>query len=248
MHPFSQTVYNSLKKWFLLGLLGVMLSLFFYFHLNRYLTFETIQTYLADVQQWTELHYRSAVTIYILFFILMIACAIPGATILTLLGGFLFGISAFIYAIMGTTLGGLVLFLAIRTAIGAGIAAKSSGWIKKMEAGFQENAFHYILTLRLMPVFPCWISNIAAGALNVPIRTFIVATVLGIAPATFIYVMAGRSLDRFLLAEKAPTLAMMLTPSVFLPLLGLAILSLFPVIYKYLKKTDAESNDTDAVN
>ena len=165
----------------------------------------------------------------------MIACGIPGATILTLLGGFLFGGLAIAYSIFATTAGGLILYLAIRTAFGANIAARKSGWIKKMENGFQQNAFHYLLMLRLMPVFPCWISNIAAGALNVPIFTFLTATMLGIAPASIIYVMAGRGLDEFFAGEHAPNASALLTPSLFFPLLGLAILSLLPVFYKGIK-------------
>jgi len=227
---------SLLRKYFFLGLLILASASFFYFHLYTYLTFNTLKIYQAAAQEWTTSHYKSAVSIYILIYVAMIACAIPCATLLTLLGGFLFGGIAIIYAVFSTTCGGLILYLTIRTTIGSRIAAKSSGWIKKMEKGFQQNAFNYILTLRLIPIFPCWISNIAAGVLNVPMKTFVSATVIGILPATSICVMAGRGLDKILADKNTPLISIILTPSVFFPLLGLAILSLSPVIYKSLKQ------------
>lgn len=222
----------SLQKWFLLSMLLITFCGFFYFNLHQYLTFNTIKIYQASAQDWTANHYSAAVSLYLLIFTGLIACAIPCGTILTLLGGFLFGTIAVIYAILGTTVGGMILFFAIRTAIGARIAAKSTGWVEKMKSGFQRNAFSYLLMLRLVPILPCWIINISAGALNVPLKTFLSATVLGIFPATFIYVMVGRGLDKFLSAEQSPSLSSIVTPSMLLPLLGLAILSLFPVFYK----------------
>ena len=229
-------VLRWMQRWFLLGFLILLFLLFYYFRLHDYLTFETIKTYQFILREWTITHYISAVFLYLLVFTLIIASGVPGATFLTLIGGFLFGTIAILYAILGTTLGGLILFLAIRTTFGAGIAAKSSGWIKKMEAGFQKNAFQYLIMLRLMPVFPCWISNISAGALNVPIRTFLLATIIGITPATVIYVFVGKSFDQLFVSDQLPQLSTLLTPSIILPLIGLAILSLLPVFYKGIKK------------
>jgi uncharacterized membrane protein YdjX (TVP38/TMEM64 family) len=225
-----------IQRWFLLGFLVLLFLLFYYFRLHEYLTFETIKTYQSILRDWTITHYPAAVFLYVLIFTLIIACGIPGATFLTLVGGFLFGTPAILYAIAGTTLGGLVLFFAIRTTLGAGIAAKSSGWIKKMEAGFQKNAFQYLIMLRLMPVFPCWISNISAGALNVPVKTFLLATIIGITPATVIYVYVGKGFDQLFAAGQLPPLSTLITPSIILPLIGLAILSALPVFYKGIKK------------
>ncbi|MBX3709163.1 MAG: VTT domain-containing protein [Gammaproteobacteria bacterium] len=229
--------YTLIRKYAFLSLVLLISILFFYFDLYHYLTFDALKHYQADAQRWTITHYKSAVSIYVLVFTLLIACAIPCATFLTLLGGFLFGIVAVFYATFSTTCGGIILFLATRTAIGSSITKKSTGWIKKIEHGFQQNAFNYLLTLRLIPIFPCWISNIGAGMLNVPMKTFISATVLGVFPSTFVYTLAGRSLDEILANNKGPLLNVILTPTVFFPLLGLAILSIFPVIYKSIKKS-----------
>ena len=188
-----------LKKWSLLFILAFLLFLFFFLDLNRYLSFNTFEQYQLSLQTWTTLHYNIAVGFYIIIFIGAVACAIPAGLVLTFIGGFLFGMIAIIYSLLGTTVGGLILFFAVRTSLGAHIKVKSQGWIKKLEHGFQRNAFSYLLMLRLIPIFPCWISNIAAGALNVPLKTFINASILGVLPATFILVAMGNHLDHFLL-------------------------------------------------
>jgi len=231
-----KNIFLASRKFFFLILLVLVSTAFFYFHLYEYLTLDTIKKYQSAALQLTTDHYKIAVSIYILIFTFMVACAIPCATVLTLIGGFLFGLTAIIYAVFCTTLGGMILFLSVRSAIGSQVAARSSGWLKDMEHGFQHNAFNYLLTLRLIPIFPCWISNVAAGVFNVPLRAFLIATSLGILPATVIYVLAGRSLDKLLTDEKTPLFNIILTPSVLFPLLGLAILSVFPVIYKKYRK------------
>lgn len=227
---------NFVRKWFLLALLTCLLVAFFYFDLKQYLTFDTLKKYHKVALSWTQDHYLPAVAIYLFIFIGLIACAIPSATFMALFGGFLFGSIAIIYATIGTTLGGFILFIAIRTALGKSIAAKSTGWLKNMEEGFHKNAFNYLIMMRLVPVFPCWISNISAGVMNVPIKTFLLATTIGVFPSTAIYVMVGRGLDTFFSSGKTPTVDLLLTPSLFIPLLALAIISIIPIFYKRFNK------------
>lgn len=227
-----------LKKWTLLWLLCLLSIAFFYFELYDYLTFAAIKTYQTDVSAWTSSHYMAAIGLFLLIYTVMIACAIPGGTIMTLLGGFLFGADAFFYVLFGTVAGGLILFYAVRSAFGARIAAQRSNWIKKIEKGFQKNAFHYLLMMRLVPVFPCWLSNISAGVLNVPVRTFVLATIIGVTPATLIYVLVGRGLDKIIAAEPANGMKILLAPSILIPLMGLAILTIVPVIYKSVRKNN----------
>lgn len=224
------------RKWWLLCLLILLCFSFYFFHLGEYISFESIKTSQAIIKSWTDTHYFAAVGLFILIFTLLIAATIPGATFLTLVSGFLFGPIGVLYSIAGTTLGGLVLFYAVRLSIGAHIALKSKGWLKVFEAGFNKNAFQYILMLRLFPIFPCWISNIASGALNVPVKTFVIATIIGVTPASVIYVMAGRGLGKILASNQTFSLSSLLTPSLLIPLVALAILSIIPVFYKGLKK------------
>lgn len=227
---------NFLRKWFLLCLLVCLFFAFFYFDLKHFLTFEMLKKYQQLAQEWTDLHYIASVSLYVSLFTLLIACAIPSATFMALLGGFLFGSVAIIYATVGTTLGGFILYIAIKTALGRSLAAKSTGWLKSMEQGFRKNAFNYLIMMRLVPVFPCWISNISAGVMNVPPKIFLTATVIGIFPSTVIYVLVGRGLDKFLAGPKPPSLDVLLTPSILLPLIGLGIISIIPIFYQRFKK------------
>src|SRR5690606_20617573 len=121
-----------IRNYSILGLLLLACISFFYFRLYDYLTINTIKNYQAAAQAWTNSHYFLAVSLYILIYAILIACAIPCATFFTLLGGYLFGSIAIIYAVFSTTFGGMILFLTIRTSIGCHIAAKSTGWIKKV--------------------------------------------------------------------------------------------------------------------
>jgi len=228
---------TSLRRYLPLAILASLCALFFLFQLHHYLSFEALQKYQFIIKQWTQAHHVAAVTLYILLFMLLLACAIPGGTILCLLGGFLFGSIAFFYALFATTAGGLILCLSVRSAIGPPATKRRYQWIKTVERGFQKNAFSYLLMLRVMPFCPCWVSNISAGALNVPIRTFLLATIIGITPATLIYVLAGRGLDKIIVAAPTKGFALLASPSIYIPLIGLIILSLLPIFYKAIKKS-----------
>lgn len=237
----TKTALPFIKRYFLLLVLFIACVAFFYFDLQRYLSLESLVQYQSLIKQWSNDHYFLALVSYTLLFTGLIACGIPCATFFCLVGGFLFGAIAVIYAELSTAGGGLILYLTVRTAFGHRIAMATSSWIKRVEKGFQENAFNYLLTLRLVPIFPCWISNISAGILNVPMKTFLAATLIGIFPSTLIYVLAGRSLDKIFNYHDIPVTQLLLTPSIFLPLLGLAVLSLAPVIYKLVKKNNKSS-------
>lgn len=225
-----------LKKWFLVILVVIGLVAFFYFDLYQYLTFETLKKYQHVARTWTDTHYFAAVGLYILIFTALIASTIPCATFMGIVGGFLFGAIAILYAVIGTTLGGFILYLAIRSSLGHILAARTTGWLKSMEKGFQENAFNYILMMRLVPIFPCWISNISAGVMNVPVKTFLAATVIGILPSTLVNVLLGRGIETIFAQNQTPSLNLILSPPILVPLIGLAIISMIPVFYKRFKK------------
>lgn len=104
-----------------------------------------------------------------------------------------------------------------------------------MQQGFQENAFSYLLFLRLVPIFPFWLVNIVPALLGISKQTFVIATFLGIIPGSFIYVLVGNGLGHVLDANKTPNLRIIFDPEVLIPLLALALISLIPVGYKHFK-------------
>jgi uncharacterized membrane protein YdjX (TVP38/TMEM64 family) len=222
------------KQWLPLIILMVMLFLFFFFHLNRYISFESLKIHREKLLHWTNQHYFLTVSIYILFYIISVAISIPGAVFFTLAGGFLFGVwLGALYVVIGATIGAMILFLAVRIALSDWVAKKSGRFLQQMEQGFRENAFYYLLTLRLIPLFPFWLVNVIPALVGVRLATFVIATALGIIPGALVYASLGNGLGKLFAENQSPNLNIIMQPAILLPLLGLALLALLPVIYQY---------------
>lgn len=228
---------TTIRRWLpLIALIG-LLMLFFSLHLDRYLSFNTLRENHALLISWTQTHYLMAPLIFIVCYTISVAISIPGAVFLTLAGGFLFGVLwGVLFVLTSATLGATILFYAVRTTIGEWLAKQASGWIERMRQGFQHNAFSYLLTLRLIPLFPFWVVNIVPALLNVQAKTFITATFLGIIPGSTVYVMVGNGLGQIFAANQTPNLGVIFEPKILGPLLALAALSLMPAFYQYLTR------------
>lgn len=223
-------------NWLFLAGLVIGLICVIYFRWYEYLSYDSLKRYHALLLAWTMNHYVLAVFSFMLLYITVVALSVPGALFVTMAGGFLFGPIATLFVVVSATIGSTVIFLAVRSTLGAWLANQSKGWIKKMERGFQTNAFSYLLVLRLVPIFPFWVINIVAALLNVPLRTFIIATFIGIIPGAFVYVMIGNSLNYLFAINQTPDFNLIFKPQIFLPLLALAVLALLPLVYKRWKK------------
>ena len=175
-----------------------------------------------------------AAAAYMAVYALATALSVPGGAILTLVGGFLFGVViGGVLVVVAATLGAVGIFLAARTALGDSLRRRTGGWLKRLEGGFRRNTFSYLLTLRLIPIVPFWLVNLAPAFFGVPLTTFVVTTVLGIIPGTIVYVGVGNGLGATLDAGEDPDLGIILDPEILLPLLGLAVLSLLPLAYRH---------------
>jgi uncharacterized membrane protein YdjX (TVP38/TMEM64 family) len=228
-------------KYLPIAILLIIAGLLFYFGLFHYLTFDSLKTHRQLLLNWTAQHYIQAVLLYSLIYIITVACSIPGATILTLAGGFLFGwLLGSLYVVVSATLGAVLLFLAVKLAFREWMLKRTSRWIKRMEKGFQQNAFSYLLFLRFIPLFPFWLVNIIPALLGVRLRTFFVATFLGIIPGSMVYVSVGNGLGKIFDQNKTPDFSIIFSPAIFLPLIGLAVLSLLPVGYRIYKRKNKD--------
>ena len=226
-----------MRRWLLLTILLIGLGAFFYFDLSRFLNFATLKQHRQTLLSWTEAHYFLTALIYIIIYILAVAISIPGATFLTLMGGFLFGtIFGTLYVLISATFGATLIFLAVRIALEPWMAKKTSRWLEKMRSGFQQGAFQYLLFLRLVPIFPFWVINIVPALLGVKTRTFMLATLIGIIPGSIVYVTLGNGLGSIFDQNETPNLGIIFELPVLLPLLGLAFLSFVPIIYKWMKR------------
>ena len=196
---------------------------------HKYLTFAT----LAENRDWLcGLVARwgiVAALCYIAAYGLLVALSVPGAALLTIAGGFFLGTwLGGLCAIIGATLGATGIFLAARAGLG-GLAGRAGPLVGKLEAGFRADAFNYLLVLRLVPVLPFWLVNLVPALVGVRLRTYVLATFLGIIPGTLVYASLGNGLGSVL---EEPDLGIVFTPRVLVPVIGLALLALFPVAYK----------------
>ncbi len=223
-------------QWLLLIFVVGGLSCVYYFHWYEFLSFSALKQHHEALHLWANQHYVWAVISYMLLYIVAVALSVPGSVFITLAGGLLFGPIAIVYVIISATLGASSLFLIVSTTLGTWIKSQASGWVKKLKKGFEENAFSYLLFLRLVPVFPFWVINIVPALLEVKLKIFVIATFLGIIPGVIVYVMIGNSLNTLFKTNELPNLNIIFAPSIFLPLLGLAILAILPVVYKHWKE------------
>lgn len=212
------------------------LVLFFLLDLDRFLDFQA----LKDHHEWlTDQVGRRPIVAPLVFgalYAVVTAFSIPGGAFMTIVGGFLFGtVTATISVLFGATLGAVCVFLAARTAFRDLLRAKAGRAMERMEAGFRENAFTYLLVLRLVPLFPFWLVNLVPAFLGVPLRTYIAGTFLGIIPGSLVYASLGNGLGVLLAAGEEPDLAIIFDPEILLPILALAALALAPVVYRRLK-------------
>jgi uncharacterized membrane protein YdjX (TVP38/TMEM64 family) len=205
--------------------------------LHRHLSLEALRDGRGLLVGAVAAHALAAPLVYMAFYVVVTVCALPGATIMTLTGGFLFGaLLGGTYSVIGATIGAVLLFLAARSAFADLLRARAGGTLAKLEAGFRRDAFNYLLVLRLVPLFPFFVVNLAAAFLGTPIGTFVVATFVGIIPATFIYASVGSGLGTVFDAGGTPDLRLILSWPVLGPLAGLAVMSLIPVVYKRLRR------------
>ena len=166
---------------------------------------------------------------YIAAYGVLVALSVPGGAVLSIAGGFLFGTwLGTLCAIIGATSGATAIFLAARAGLG-GLAPRRGPLVARLEAGFRVDAFSYLLVLRLVPIFPFWLVNLVPAFVGVKLRAYVLATFLGIIPATFVFASLGNGLGDIV---EEPGLGVLLRPDVFGPIVGLAILALIPVVYK----------------
>jgi uncharacterized membrane protein YdjX (TVP38/TMEM64 family) len=137
--------------------------------------------------------------------------------------------------VIAATVGATIVFLIARTALGDSLRRKAGPGMRRMEAGFRESAFNYLLFLRLIPLFPFWLVNLVPALLGVPLTTYVAATLLGIIPGGLVYASVGNGLGALFDAGGRPDLGIIFEPEIILPILGLAVLAILPVAYKKIR-------------
>lgn len=203
---------------------------FFAFDLDSYVTFDA----LKENRQWllgqVAEHRLVAVLAFIAIYAAVVTFSLPVAAVVSISGGFLFGLwYGTVWNVVAATLGATMLFLAARTVFADILHSKAGPWFNKVEAGFQKNAFNYLLFLRLVPAFPFFVVNLVPAFLGVRLRTFVIATFFGIIPGGFVYTSVGAGLGSVFDSGEAFSVSGVLTPEIVTAMAGLALLALIPV-------------------
>ncbi len=228
----------SLKRMAPVAVLVLGATAFFGLGLDEYVTIEALREHRALLSTFVAENAVVAPLLFIALYALAIAFSLPGGAVMTIVGGFLFGnIVGAVWVVIAATTGAAAVFLIAKAALGDALRAKAGPWLKKLEAGFHENALSYLLVLRLIPLFPFFVVNLVPAFLDVRLRTYVIGTAVGIIPGSFVFTSVGASLgslfDRTMGGEFE--LSGILTPEIVTALVGLAALSLLPVAYKKYK-------------
>jgi uncharacterized membrane protein YdjX (TVP38/TMEM64 family) len=194
---------------------------------TRLLSFEALAAHRASLDAWVAARPVLAGGAYMLAYVVVVALSLPGGVVMTLAGGLLFGPwVGTVLTVVGATIGACLLFLAARSALAPLVAGRAAGLLDRIRPGLERDGFFYLLTLRLIPVVPFWLANLAPALVGMPFGAYAAATALGIIPGTAVFSGIGAGLGDVLAAGGRPELGVIFSLPILLPLLGLAALSL----------------------
>ncbi len=240
--PSEPTRGRRSGKFIIAAVIGLAIGAFFWFDLDAYLTLENVKANRDRLLTLTDEHRPAAVAGFVLTYGLVTGLSLPGATILTLVGGFLFGsLLGTVFVNLGATSGATLAFLTARYLLRDWVERKFGQKLGPIQTGFTKNAFSYLVTLRLVPLFPFFLVNLVSGLTRVPLGTYVVATALGIVPGSFVYAYAGRQLGTI------NSLKEIASPHVILAFTLLGLLALVPILYRrFAAKTGKQVSHTEA--
>jgi uncharacterized membrane protein YdjX (TVP38/TMEM64 family) len=239
LQPASRPDSTARSAWRFLPLALILLGLAFAWAMgwHHYLSLAWLAESSDALQAHVDANYAVAAILFVGFYILAAAFSFPAAAVLTIFSGFLFGwLPGTVFAMLGATGGATLLFLAARTAFGGFLRERVGGFAARLSDGFARDAFSYLLVLRLAPFIPFFVVNIAPALFNVRLRTFVLATIIGILPGTLAYSWLGCGLDSVLLvarqAGRDASIHDLVTPELTAAFAGLALVALLAIVVR----------------
>ena len=231
---------RHLRRFWPLALLLLAAALAWVSGLGHLTSWETLARHQATLTAWVEARPLSAALAYVVIYAASTTLALPEAAVLTVAGGLLFGtLWGGALAVGGSSMGAVGLFLGVRHHLADAVARRGSKLLANVRCGLEHDGFSYLLAARLIPLFPFWLVNLAAGLSGMRLLPYATATVIGIIPATFIYASIGAGVGEVLALGGRPDLGIIFSPRILGPLAGLAILSLLPVAWRRWRRSDA---------
>ncbi|MHA6346869.1 TVP38/TMEM64 family protein [Roseivivax sp. CAU 1761] len=207
-----------------------------FFTLGDFLSFETLRTHRAALLAFRDSHFVALLAAYAAIYVAMVAFSLPGATVATVTGGFLFGLwTGAGVAVVAATLGAVLIFLAARAGLGRALAARidaSDGAARRLRDRLHDNEIPVLFLMRLIPVVPFFVANLVPALVGVRFRNFLLTTALGIVPGTLVFTSIGVGLGEVFDRGGTPDLDLLWTPQVIGPILGLIALAALPLILK----------------
>lgn len=210
------------------------------FTLRDTLTFEALRDNREALLAFRDANYALTVVLFMLAYVVIVAFSLPGATIATLTGGFLFAtFPGALFNVTAATVGATLIFMAARWGLGERLAARmesSEGTVKRIKDGIDENQWSMLFLIRLVPAVPFFVANLVPALVGVPLKRFVISTFLGIIPGGVVYTSVGAGLGQVFERGETPNLGIIFEPQILLPLLGLCLLALLPMLIKALRR------------
>ncbi|WP_089270677.1 TVP38/TMEM64 family protein [Puniceibacterium sediminis] len=210
-----------------------------FFTLRDHLTFDTLRDNREALLALRDAHYIATVAVFMLAYVGIVAFSLPGATIATLTGGFLFAtFPGALFNISAATLGAVLIFLAARWGLGERLAARmetGEGVVKRIKDGIDENQWSMLFLIRLVPAVPFFVANLVPALVGVPLLRFAVSTFVGIIPGAVVYTSVGAGLGEVFARGETPDLGIIFEPQILLPILGLCALAALPILLKAVR-------------
>lgn len=211
--------------------------------LRPWLSFDTLAANRAALEGFVAAHYALAVAAFLAAYVAIVALSLPGATVATLAGGFLFGLfPGVVYNAGAATVGAVLIFLAARMGLGERLAARldaASGRVGRLKRGLDRDQWSVLFLMRLVPVVPFFVANVVAGLIAVPLHRYVVTTALGILPGALVYTSVGAGLGEVFDTGRRPDLGVIFQPFILWPLLGLSLLAALPILLRPFRKDTA---------
>jgi uncharacterized membrane protein YdjX (TVP38/TMEM64 family) len=206
------------------------------FTLRDYLSFESLRDNREALIAFRDANYPLTVIAFVIAYVAIVAFSLPGATVATLTGGFLFGTTfGLFFNLIGATLGATLIFLAARFGLGDRLRARldaSDGTVRKIKQGIDNNQWSMLFFIRLVPAVPFFVANLIPAFLAVPLHRYVISTFIGIIPGALIFTSVGSGLGAVFARGETPDLGIVFEPYILFPLLGLCALSLLPIVIK----------------
>ncbi len=203
------------------------------------LSFESLARHREELLAFRDAHYAWAVLAFLAAYVAIVALSLPGGTVATLTGGFLFGLfPGVLYNVLGAGTGAVLVFLAARTGFGSALASKldsAGGKAARLQAALRDNEWSVLFLMRLVPLVPFFIANLIPAFVGTSLTRFAVSTFVGIIPGALVFTSVGSGLGDVFARGEAPDLGIIFTPPVLLPLLGLAALAALPMLLRAFK-------------